>query len=78
MAILKALEYIQQLNKENKTALVYTDSRITLQLLQNSTRHTYIIDLIKNKFIDVERDEWKIEFSWVKSTRGSEREQAGG
>ena len=70
MAILKALEYIQQLNKENKTALVYTDSRITLQLLQNSTRHTYIIDLIKNKFIDVERDEWKIEFSRVKEHAG--------
>jgi ribonuclease HI len=29
MAILKALEYIQQLNEEKKTALVYTDSRIT-------------------------------------------------
>jgi len=42
MEILKALEYIQQLNEENKTALVYTDNRITLQLLQNRTQHTYI------------------------------------
>jgi len=31
MAILKALEYIQHLKEEEKTVLVYTDSRITLQ-----------------------------------------------
>jgi ribonuclease HI len=35
MAILKAMENIQQINIEEKTALVYTDSRITLQLLKN-------------------------------------------
>ena len=35
MAILKALEYIQHLGEEEKTVLVYTDKRITLQLLQN-------------------------------------------
>jgi len=70
MAILKALEYIQQLNEDNKTALVYTYSRITLQILQNRTRHTYIIDLIKKKVINMEQDEWKIEFSWVKAHAG--------
>jgi len=32
LAILKALEYIQKLNEENKTVLVYSDSRITLKL----------------------------------------------
>jgi hypothetical protein len=41
MAILKALEYTQ-LYKEEKTALVYTDSRITLQLLKKpQTTYSY-------------------------------------
>jgi len=35
MAILKALEYIRYSKDYEKTLLVYTDSRITLQLLQN-------------------------------------------
>ena len=35
MAILKGLEYIQHLKEGEKTVLVYTDSRITLQSLQN-------------------------------------------
>jgi ribonuclease HI len=51
--------------RREKTALVYTDSRITLQLLKNHERHTHIIDQIKNKVMDMERDEWKVEFSWV-------------
>jgi len=35
MAILKALEYIQYSKADEKTLLVYTDSRVTLQLLKN-------------------------------------------
>jgi ribonuclease HI len=40
MAILKALEYIQSSNAEERTVLVYTDSRITLQMLQNPKKYT--------------------------------------
>ena len=35
MAILKALEYIQHMESDEKIALVHTDSQITRQLLQN-------------------------------------------
>ena len=35
MAILKALEYIQNMESDEKVVLVHTDSKITLQLLQN-------------------------------------------
>jgi len=35
LAILKTLEYIQNLKIKEKTILLYTDSRITLQLLKN-------------------------------------------
>ena len=42
LAILKALECIQNLKDAGKTIIVYTDSRITLQLLTNHKRHTYL------------------------------------
>jgi ribonuclease HI len=72
LAILKALEYIQTLKEEEKTALLLTDSRITLQLLQNQKRHTHLIDQIKKKVLDLERLHWKIEFSWIKAHVGHE------
>jgi ribonuclease HI len=64
--ILKALKYIH-LKEEEKTVLVYTDSRITLQSLQNQKRHTHLIDQIRNKFLDMEQHEWKVDFSWIKA-----------
>jgi ribonuclease HI len=66
VAILKALEYIQHLKKERKTVLVYTDSRITLQSLQNQKRHRYLILQMRNKVLDMEQHEWKVDFSWIK------------
>ncbi len=71
MAILKALEYIH-LKEEEIRALVYTGSRITLQLLQNHKRHAHLIGQIRNKVMDMERNEWKVEFSWIKHTLGRE------
>jgi ribonuclease HI len=67
MAILKDLEYIQTLKEEEKTALIPTDNRIALQLLQNQKRYTHLIDQIKKKVLDLERLDWKIEFSWIKA-----------
>jgi ribonuclease HI len=71
------LEYIQHLKEEEKTVLVYTDSRITLQSLQNYKRHTHLIDQIRNKVPDMEQHEWKVDFSWMKAhvwQRGKELE----
>ena len=64
------MEYTQHLNEEVKTALIYTDSRISLQLLQTHKRNTHIIDQIKNKVLDMERHEWKVEFNWVEAHAG--------
>jgi len=65
LAILKALECIQSRQEVGKTIIVYTDSKITLQLLTNHKRHTYLIDKIRIKVMEMERNEWKIEFSWI-------------
>ena len=60
MAILKALEYIQYSNAGEKAVLVYTDSRITLQLLQNQKKHTHLIEQIRTKVIELEQHKWKV------------------
>jgi ribonuclease HI len=70
MAILKALEYMQLLKMENKTALVLTDSKITLQMLQNPKKHLRLIDLIRTNVIELEQEEWKVDFSWIKAHAG--------
>jgi ribonuclease HI len=67
LAILKALECIQSQQDVGKTIIVYTDRRITLQLLTNHNRHTYLIDKIRIKVMEMKRNGWNIEFSWIKS-----------
>ena len=77
VAILKALEHIH-LKEEEKTALVYTDSRITLQLPRNHKRRTHLIEQIRNEVMDMERNGWKVEFSWTKvhiGQRGNDRQR---
>jgi hypothetical protein len=64
----KAVEH----KEEERTALIDTGSRITLQLLQNQKRHTHLIDQIKKKVLDLERLDWKIEFNWIKAHVGYE------
>jgi UPF0288 family protein (methanogenesis marker protein 3) len=60
MTILKALECIQSSKADEKTVLVYTDSRLTLQMLQNQKKHTHLIEKIRTKVIELEQDEWKV------------------
>ena len=57
MAVLKTLEYIQTSKAEEKTVLVCTDSRITLQMLQNQKKNTHLIEKIRTKVIELEQDE---------------------
>ena len=70
VTILKALEYIQHSKAGEKTVLIYRDSRITLQLLQNQKKHTHLIEQIRTKVIEMEQHEWKVEFSWIKAHAG--------
>jgi hypothetical protein len=43
LAILRALEYTENIQTEKKTAIIYTDSRMILDSLKYSNIHTYII-----------------------------------
>jgi ribonuclease HI len=60
MTILKALEYIQNIETERKIALVHTDSKITLQLLKTKKKHTNLIERIRTKVQEMEHREWRV------------------
>jgi len=53
-----------------KTALISTDSRITLEPLKNRKNRTYLIEKIIKKVIEMENQDWKIEFTWIKAHAG--------
>jgi ribonuclease HI len=39
-------------------------------MLQNQKKHTHVIEQIRTKVFELERDEWKVEFSWIKAHAG--------
>jgi ribonuclease HI len=71
VAILRALENIQNLDPNEKTVQVFTDSRITLEALKNWKNHAHLIEQIRTKVIELENQNWKIDFQWVKAHAGN-------
>jgi hypothetical protein len=39
-------------------------------MLQNQKKHAHLIEQIRTKVIELEQDEWKMEFSWIKAHAG--------
>ena len=75
LAILKALEAIDNTRTADKTATIYTDSQTTLDMLQNSKTHTNIIEDIRRQWYEMKSAGWQIAIRWVKAhagTRGNE------
>jgi len=70
LAILGALQYTENIQTEDKTATVYTDSRITMDSLKNSNIHTFLIEEIRRKLTEMGKINWKIKFCWVKAHVG--------
>jgi ribonuclease HI len=75
VAIRKALEEIELLDKESitpLTAIIYTDSRVSLDALCNPNIHAFLIEEIKIKTAKLERNNCSIKFSWVKAHAGTQ------
>ena len=73
LAIFRALEVIETIEiTENspRTATIFTDSRISIDPLQNVNNHGYLIEETRKKMSTLERANWTIEFSWVKAHVG--------
>jgi hypothetical protein len=43
---------------------------MTLESLKNRKKHAYRIEEIRKKVIELERNNWKIDFSWIKAHAG--------
>ena len=69
LAILRALEYTENMQTEDKTAAIYTDRRMTLDSLKNSNIHTSLVEEIR-KLTEMRKINWKIEFSWINAHVG--------
>jgi ribonuclease HI len=70
LAILRALDYTENIETEDKTATIYTDSQMTLDSLKNSNIHTFLIEEIRRKVVEMGKINWKIQFCWVKAHAG--------
>jgi len=73
-AIFKALETMETFNNNiinSSTAIIYTDSRISLDLLQNPKNNAFLVEKIRGKIVNLQNKNWKIKFSWVKAHAGN-------
>ena len=70
LAILRALEYIETIKMEDKTVTIYTDSQATLDSLKNNTNHTFLIEAIRKKLVEMGKAKWTIQFCWVRAHVG--------
>ena len=69
IGIFKTSEQLEELQegKDNETrAAIYTDSKITLALLQNKFKKNRLIELIRNRLITLGHLKWIIHFGWIK------------
>jgi ribonuclease HI len=67
IAILKALEKLQNLDPKEKIVQLFTDSRITIEAIKHPKNHTRIIDLIRTKVFELEEQHWSIKIHWIKA-----------
>ena len=49
---------------------IFSDSRITIDLIKNANNHSYLIEEIRKRIFNLERTNWTIDFSWVKAHVG--------
>ena len=70
VAILKALEHIQNLQlteDAGKIVAVSTDSKVTLDTLQNRNNNCILIGNIRKEIKRLEDQQWTVLFNWVKA-----------
>jgi len=50
--------------------IIHTDSRIALETLKNTKNRKHIIEEIRKKTIALEKENWNIEYTWIKTHAG--------
>jgi ribonuclease HI len=73
IAILKSLEILPALEDHNtRTVAIFTDSKVTLASLKNSSIHSFLTEEIRNMVGHLTMLNWTIHFEWVKAHTGIE------
>jgi ribonuclease HI len=57
-------------NNEPETAVIYTDSKITLDSIRSGKNHDHLVEEIRKRAVTVNKKNWKIDFKWVKAHAG--------
>jgi ribonuclease HI len=70
LVILAVLQYIETTQRTDKRITIHTDSKVTLDKLQNSKTRTYIIEEIRQKIIEMSITNWEVTLCWVKAHAG--------
>jgi len=73
-AILKALHALETIKPDNntpRTVKVFTDSKITIFSLKNAKNRKRLIEEIRRKTNDLEKENWHIDFTWIKAHAGN-------
>jgi len=71
VAILKSLDYLQNINIALKIVTIYTDSQTTLDSIKNARIHTSLIHKIRLQTRKLEQADWNVRFCWVKAHVGT-------
>jgi hypothetical protein len=69
-AVLKSLEYIQNINTAVKKVTIYTDSKTTLEFIKNNRIHTSPTENIRLQTWKLKQGEWNVRSCWVKPHAG--------
>ena len=68
IAILKSLELLPTLEDHNtRSVAIYTDSKVTLDSLKNSSIHRFLTEEIRSMLGHLTMLNWTIHFGWVKA-----------
>jgi len=72
LKVIKILEEFQDGQDNDKRVAIYTDSKITLDLLQNNFKRNRLIEYIRDKIIALAHLKWIMHFGWVRGHAGIE------
>jgi len=57
-------------NNEPGRAVIYTDSKITLDSIISAKNHKHFVEEIRKRTVTLSKKIWKIKFKWVKAHIG--------
>ena len=75
MKALQAIETIKINNNTPRTIKIHTHSRKPLESLKNKKTRDHLIEEIRKKTIAFEKENWNIEYTWIKAHVGNYRNE---